>query len=544
MNETDLNISVMDLLDRDKDKLTEEELITVIQFNKPDLDISSYDYDKLEKIFILAAWENQVENINTKQYSIMRLKNIFLFMKKYDLKNVGENKICMFCSMAITILFFYVIRSIGFFTFIHEIFGHLYLGGGLLSYPVSRYSFTYPNEYYGVKRFDQFIQMDKTFENYMKFILGYEFKNVTTLDSSISGIAYPYKNREGYTDIYHLWGKLQSDGFMYLSGMLPNYTLGIIFGIIGIIHSLIFDNDNSIYILMVSMDLYIYQLISLFNVIHAEYEEYTADIKAWSICMNKYTNKYSVSSYEYQTIFVLVFLYPYCILTIGLYLHNKFKKFLHKKTVFNIVIRNVEYEQFVYEKMLSIPNKTWKLYLDEFIKRPESDIVFNKLNKELYNRFTNEDVLQIYQAPYILGFDDYWLLAYEAVKVSLFLAILFIPITNAFTYRTSHEIDTVKFLPSFLTTILLLETLYNFYSGEISKKYKVDTFFQVMLLVVAMYLSVLYYENYRFFELSFIWGDIYLVSIFFCYSISNYINYRKKSRYFRNMIINEVAEDT
>ena len=66
MNETDLNISVMDLLDRDKDKLTEEELRTVIQFNKPDLDISSYDYDKLEKIFILAAWENQVENINDK----------------------------------------------------------------------------------------------------------------------------------------------------------------------------------------------------------------------------------------------------------------------------------------------------------------------------------------------------------------------------------------------------------------------------------------------------------------------------------------------
>ena len=51
MNETDLNISVMDLLDGDKDKLTEEELRTVIQFNKPDLDISSYDYDKLEKIF-------------------------------------------------------------------------------------------------------------------------------------------------------------------------------------------------------------------------------------------------------------------------------------------------------------------------------------------------------------------------------------------------------------------------------------------------------------------------------------------------------------
>ena len=143
-----------------------------------------------------------------------------------------------------------------------------------------------------------------------------------------------------------------------------------------------------------------------------------------------------------------------------------------------------------------------------------------------------------------MGFDDYWLLAYEAVKVSLFLAILFIPIINAFTYRTSHEIDTVKFLPSFLTTILLIETLYNFYSGEISKKYKVDTIFQVILLIVAMYLSVLYYENYRFFELSFIWGDIYLVSIFFCYSISNYINYRKKSRYFRNMIINEVAEDT
>lgn len=544
MNQDDSGISVADIINNDTDKLSFDQLKIIISCNKPELDLEDYDYDTLEKLFILVAWENQVENIDTKQYSIMRLKNVFLFMKKYELKNYRENKLCLFCSLSWTIILFYVVRSIGFFTFVHEIFGHIYLGGGLLTYPASRYSITYPNDYYEVKRFDQFIGMDKTFTNYLKFMLGFEFKNLTSLPSSVSGLAYPYKNREAYSDIYDAWGKLQSDGFIYLSGMLPNYIMGILFGIIGITHYLFFDTDRSIYILMVSIDLYIYQLISLLNVINAEYEEYTADIRMWSICMSNYTNKYSVTSYEHQTISVLVLLYPYCIFSIGLYLYNKFKKFLHKRRIYNIAIRNIEYEQIIYEKMLTISNKQWNGYLTDFIKRPESDIVFNKINKHLYDNFTTKDVLDIYQTPYILGFDDYWLLVYEAVKVSLFLAILFIPITNAFMYKGTHEIDTVKFLPCLLSLILILETLYNSYSGEISKKYKIHTLFQLILLGIALYLSIMYLEAYRFFELSFIWGDVYLVSIFFCYSLSNYINYRKKSQFFSEMIVNQVIEDS
>ena len=54
----------------------------------------------------------------------------------------------------------------------------------------------------------------------------------------------------------------------------------------------------------------------------------------------------------------------------------------------------------------------------------------------------------------------------------------------------------------------------------------------------------MYLKAYRFFELSFIWGDVYLVSIFFCYSLSNYINYRKKSQFFSEMIVNQVIEDS
>ena len=52
MNETYSNVSVMELLDGDKDKLNEEELRTIIQFNKPDIDIEFYDYDKLEKLLL------------------------------------------------------------------------------------------------------------------------------------------------------------------------------------------------------------------------------------------------------------------------------------------------------------------------------------------------------------------------------------------------------------------------------------------------------------------------------------------------------------
>ena len=69
--------------------------------------------------------------------------------------------------------------------------------------------------------------MDKTFTNYLKFMLGFEFKNLTSLPSSVSGLAYPYKNKEAYSDIYDAWGKLQSDGFIYLSGMLPS-IMGIL----------------------------------------------------------------------------------------------------------------------------------------------------------------------------------------------------------------------------------------------------------------------------------------------------------------------------
>ena len=94
--------------------------------------------------------------------------------------------------------------------------------------------------------------------------------------------------------------------------------------------------------------------------------------------------------------------------------------------------------------MLTISNKQWNGYLTDFIKRSESDIVFNKINKHLYDNFTTKDVLDIYQTPYMLGSMIIGYFAYEAVKVSLFLAILFIPITNAFMYKGTHEIDTVK----------------------------------------------------------------------------------------------------
>ena len=77
MNQDDSGISVADIMNNDTDKLSFDQLKTIIQCNKPELDLEDYDYDTLEKLFILVAWENQVENIDTKQYSIMRLKTYF-----------------------------------------------------------------------------------------------------------------------------------------------------------------------------------------------------------------------------------------------------------------------------------------------------------------------------------------------------------------------------------------------------------------------------------------------------------------------------------
>jgi hypothetical protein len=292
------------------------------------------------------------------------------------------------------------------------------------------------------------------------------------------------------------------------------------------------------------MHIYSFQIGKFLNLFNDESSSYNADIRQWSRKIHRYTGLYSEKGYEHQTILVLVFLYPFIMISVLTYFWIYLKKFIHKRRIYRIIKRNVEYEQFMYEKMCMISQKKWFSWLKRFINQPETDIVFNDIDDTIYNSITNHDVLTIYERPYILGFEDNWLLAYNACKLAIFLSILFVPIINAFLYTAPYEPDVIKFLPLLLTIILILELIYNYFSGEISKEFKILTLLELAALINALYYSYEYMNNYKFSELVYLWGDTYLVTVYLSYSISNYFKYKRYSQYFDNLIISDVREDT
>ncbi len=533
-------VNALDVMEENREKLSFDEMKTIILCNYPNMNLEHYDYDKLEKLLILVAWQNDEININTKQYSIMRLNDVLFYMKRY---HIGI--LCYVCPFFLTTFIFFAIKSTGFFTFIHEVFGHLYLGGSLLTHPRNRYTISYPSPYYQVDKFDSFIHMDKNPLNVIKFLVGDNLiLNNSDFRDKNAGYAFPYLRRNNFTDIYDLWGPYQSDGFLYLSGMVPNYLLAVMIGILGIYKMLTVKSRRGGIIFLISMHIYTFQIGKFLNLFNDESASYNADIKQWSRKIHKYTGLYTEKSYEHQTILVLVFLYPFIMITLLTYFLIHLKKFIHKRRIYQIIKRNVEYEQFMYEKMCMISQKKWFSWLKRYINQPETDIVFNDIDDTIYNSITNHDVLSIYERPYVLGFEDNWLLAYNACKLAIFLSILFVPIINAFLYTSPYQPDAVKFLPLLLTIILILELAYNYFSGEISKKYKVLTFLELANLFNALYHSYQYMNNYKFSELVYLWGDTYLVTIYLSYSISNYFKYKRYSQYFDSLIISDVREDT
>ena len=537
---TETTINALDVMEENREKLSLTEMKTLIHCNHPYLDLETYDYDTIEKILILSSWLGEEDNIDTKQYSIMRLNNVLFYMKIHR-----QGICCYICPLIITTIFFFMIKSTGFFTFIHEIFGHLYLGGGLLTYPVSRYIISYPSPYYQVDKFDSFIDMDKTLINCLRFIVGDNIvANNTNANDKYAGYALPYLNRDNYTDLYYLWGKHQSDGFLYLSGMVPNYLMAVIIGLIGIYKNFTKKSRQGIIICLISLNIYFYQIGKFLHLFNDESESYNADIRQWSRRIHSYTGFYSPKEYETQTIIVLVLLYPFIMISTGIYFKLILKKYIHKQNIYTIIKRNVQYEQFMYEKLLLISNKKWFDWFKRFIKQSESDVVFNEIDDTIYNSISNHDVLTIYERPYVLGFEDNWLLAYEACKSAIFLSILFVPIINAFLYTDPYKPDVVKFLPLLLTIILIFEIIYSYFSGIISKEYQFLTLLEFLSLGSALYNSIIYMNNYRLDKLVFLWGDIYLINVYLSYAISNFFKYQKYSRYFSSLIVNEVLEDT
>ena len=528
-----------------EDKLTKEEIITILLRKYPDCIFTNYDYYELEKLFIITIWlkENTQEDIlEYHQYSIMRLKYIF-----FDLK-CNEKRWCFynFSIIAFTILN-YILISIGFYVFMHEVFGHLYFSGNLLTEPKNRYNIVYPNRYYQVDKFDNYINMDKIPINYIKFAFNlYNPSNYSYLDDNMAGLARPYLLKTNFSDIYYLWGPDQSNALMYLSGFFPNYLLSIVLGIIGLYDNLY----NNCYIklewILLSIQIYALIIVNICRYMYFDTRNNSKmDILKWSNYMYNYTKSHSPESYQNQIILILLILYPLIIISLYVYFRLKNNEFLHKRILYNYIIRHHQYEQLLYEKMLLIPQKKWKSWYQKLKKNISNNTVFSQLYETIYLNIKNEDYLHIYERPFILGYNDIWNKIYEAIKVVLFISILVIPVLNCFYYSFNADNDTVKFLPLIYAIIIDCEFVYSRYCLKIDFKknqHLILRYIEIGVLILLLYISVEYYKNYDISNINFLWGDTYIIIYLVLLSLSNFIEYKKYSDYFLEIYDNTLSD--
>ena len=349
------------------DKLTQNELITLIQdiskSIKLNINTTIYSYSELEKIFFILSWLRETDNTNMKHYSIVIFKESIIGLS-YGNVSVQNKCKCKYLKFILCVIIIYLLFSIGLFIFIHEVVGHLYLAGGLLTLPKNRYDIDYPSEYYQIDTFDKYIHMNKTMKNYMLFLTGFAPKhNNTFIDDRNAGVAYPFLGLSNYSNLYYLWGNEQSLAFMYLSGMIPNYFISVILGIISLYYCI--NNEcfigNSIF--YISVCIYIQEIFILVKELLNGYDSsVNVDIIQWSKYISNYTGLYDYDIYQKQTVSVLILLYPLFMFQFYLYLRLKYKKYLKKKIIFNLILTERKYEQIVYEQLNTIKKKILEKY--------------------------------------------------------------------------------------------------------------------------------------------------------------------------------------
>jgi hypothetical protein len=179
--------------------------------------------EKIELLLLLVPWVNQFSE--PKRLQSLRLLAPFF---KQTPKYIGlESWYQMSLRITLLSLFHvYVLHLIQ--LWFHEYFGHVWLGGGILSQPASRFGISYPNDYYQIKRLD----ILRSIGGGLSWNTLVDYFYVNQFSSGPTGRADPLVDLNGvnitYTTVYTLWGPQQSNAWMSISGNVPIILISLL----------------------------------------------------------------------------------------------------------------------------------------------------------------------------------------------------------------------------------------------------------------------------------------------------------------------------
>ena len=513
--------------------LSKHEMIYFINNNNSSIKLDNLDKSDIEVVFIITSLLS--EDFYMKKYTLNRLIYILSKTPWYNTKYKHLKTILFW------IFLFYILNCIGFYTFIHEIFGHLYIGGSLLTEPPFRYALSYPSEYYQVDGFDKYILMNKSLKNYLLFILGFlKIDNVTKLNDHFDGYSRPLLNMNNYSDYYYSLGVNQSMSLIYISGLFPIYLLSILF----ITISFYIKNIIKIILLLFSGFLYGLNIIIIINyLVNKDDSSEFKDIKMFSKYYHNYKQSNSIKYYETQAISALFLVYP--IIFMGTILSNKIK--LKKYIPINKIIielLNNNNIHFILNKINNISKENLKNQMKSFLKTDNQIKAYNNLHKNIINCIKVEDILKLYNCDILRKDSNQFI---DMLKYGLIINIIIIPFLNAYLYNV-YYIDIIKYLPMLLFIIYISEfffkDIHNYYIIKdndllnTSNTSLILTLFEFLFLIVGFFWSIIYMINYNVSEIIYLWGYFYIIGMYVSTLFANLCKYNKMKIIFQNIHIN------
>ena len=501
-----------------------------------EINLHEYTYDELSHIYthtLLMYHSYDQRNIN-------RVLNTFRSNArhtKYSIK-ISYKKFTL--KILFTFLFVHIIHSTGLLTYVHETIGHLFLGGSTITTPRNRYNFNYPSIYYQVNTFDNYIEMDKNFQNYVKFLLG--LYNPTIFNNSYdgnAGRAYPLLNLSNYTSIYYEWGYQQSTAFYHIAGIIPNYILAIIIGFLSIQISNCKNSLFWIYTLLLSSFIYCIRLYSFLEDIYfTDQPNINHDILQWAKYLSKY-NKQDVGLIKNITMIYIILIYPLVMLNfkISFMIYNY--DFISNTYAFRKIINDSLYNNILCSYLSQIPKKKYRKWLNKYLDNSSYPIYKNCIDYVYTNFYSKLDFLEKNQKCISLICQRYNLKKIRLVRYMFGVLIIVVPWINAYNYKNNTYFISYL-LPGIFILLNIFEKFIIYYNkpyiNSMSTNIKVLTLIEIINNFYIIYNTIMYTIYYTLGNVLNLFGNNYLVVILLLNTIDNFILYYKLSNYSKSII--------
>jgi hypothetical protein len=443
------------------------------------------------------------------------------------------------------------IDTIGINIFIHEYFGHLLLGGALLTEPQSRFSISYPSIYYQVDSFDRFIELQKntTLKNFGKWI---NPLNIDFDGDGFNGRAFSLRGATNYTRLYDLWGKDQASAWLSLSGTIPGIIINLLIGkyilsnrfekgLTGCISAMSFLMGMHCYSIIGS-------LVTAWNCDNINVNVVTDnDFENWAIRQNKITGMASANIAVLTAVYLL-FLVPFVIYIHYLYYSAKPRFILDKISTYKFTLREsnkpllLPYFRDVFQ---NYKTDYWQDLLRNSLLptcRPNNPILektninLDGLHRHLYKHFQKKGFKEIIDLHFLRAdFPIHEKIPFVIRKIQGLMWVIGFsgPIIHAACYASGYSIDhpsrNLIYLPLASIIILIVEFTWSsiYQVKHLNRSELIYCVFEAIGYVSCFVLLTTFINKYDPSELSNMWGGYYLPSILISLLISLHSRYQK-----------------